>query len=135
MATLDIRLAGRHLSLGDILTPEEFSTHLEVYWTFRADQLYSLVFYDLDAPQGVFTHWLVINIPGENIDSGQTLIDYYAPHPPSGIHRYFIEIYQQPGKLPAISGLTHTNFDREAWVRTYGLSLLASSGFRVRAAS
>jgi len=66
----------------------------------------SLIMMDPDTSKGNFTHWTVWNIPyaktefakGENFDfpQGKTSFGtsgYRGPCPPSGTHRYFIEIY------------------------------------------
>jgi Raf kinase inhibitor-like YbhB/YbcL family protein len=66
----------------------------------------SLIMTDPDTSKGNFTHWTVWNIPyaktefakGENFDfpQGKTSFGtsgYRGPCPPSGTHRYFIEIY------------------------------------------
>lgn len=43
-------------------------------------------------------HWLVVNIPGEDISKGESLIDYIGARPlqGSGFHRYIFLIYKQP---------------------------------------
>lgn len=61
---------------------------------------------DIDAPNGVFTHWLVYDIfPGlKKIDSGASIEgsygvntfgkdDYGGPCPHSGTHRYYFRVY------------------------------------------
>ena len=74
---------------------------------------FALIVHDPDAPRpGGFTHWVVYNIPPEtghveeNVpitevvsgfgtqgknDAGR--IGYMGPAPPSGIHRYFFQLY------------------------------------------
>lgn len=73
---------------------------------------YALIVEDPDAPSGVFTHWLIWNIPAimtgldREVPEGshygaQALqgmndfgkIGYGGPKPPSGEHRYFFRIY------------------------------------------
>lgn len=62
-------------------------------------------------------HWVVVNIPGNDISKGETLFDYVGSGPPkvqttlqfdklikislkgSGLHRYIFLVYKQPGKL------------------------------------
>ncbi|MFD2518734.1 YbhB/YbcL family Raf kinase inhibitor-like protein [Salinimicrobium flavum] len=59
---------------------------------------------DPDAPNGIWDHWLVWNIPpsetiAENTLPGDEGInsfgrhDYGGPCPPSGTHRYFFKVY------------------------------------------
>lgn len=46
-------------------------------------------------------HWLVVNIPGNDISKGEELSAYIGSGPPkdTGLHRYVFLIYKQPGKL------------------------------------
>lgn len=61
----------------------------------------TLIMYDIDVPypgeDGVFIHWLVVNIPNSNINNGTTVIEYISPNPPedSKNHRYYIVEYLQ----------------------------------------
>jgi Raf kinase inhibitor-like YbhB/YbcL family protein len=61
---------------------------------------------DPDAPLGIFTHWMVWNIPPSQnslepmLPTGATLgtndfgkNSYSGPCPPAGVHRYYIRIY------------------------------------------
>ncbi len=66
----------------------------------------ALIVTDPDAPSGLFTHWVVWNIPpqtssiGEGQSPGGTegknsfgKTGYDAPCPPSGSHRYIFDLY------------------------------------------
>jgi len=66
-----------------------------------------LIIDDLDAPTGIWTHWLVWNLPADttSIPEGKLpagaiqgknsfgRVRYDGPVPPSGTHRYFIHIF------------------------------------------
>ena len=64
-----------------------------------------LIFYDPDAPTGIWVHWLVWNIspktslisensiPGIQGKNSWGRNDYGGPMPPSGTHRYFFKLY------------------------------------------
>lgn len=73
---------------------------------------YALILDDLNAPGGIFTHWVIFNIPAqesglqEDVPSVPTLpngaiqgrnsagkIGYVAPCPPSGTHHYVFHLY------------------------------------------
>jgi phosphatidylethanolamine-binding protein (PEBP) family uncharacterized protein len=62
------------------------------------------LFIDPDAPSRKdpkireFLHWLVVNIPGENLNKGDTLAAYVGSGPPQGtdLHRYVFVTYKQP---------------------------------------
>lgn len=44
-----------------------------------------------------FVHWLVVNIPGDQVAKGDTLAEYVGSGPPkgSGLHRYVFLVYKQ----------------------------------------
>jgi len=46
-------------------------------------------------------HWLVVNIPGNDISKGDALSMYVGSGPPegTGLHRYVYLVYKQPGKV------------------------------------
>ena len=66
-----------------------------------------LIVDDPDAPLGTFTHWVLFNIPPETfeIKEGEVPanalqglndfgnLNYGGPCPPSGVHRYFFNLY------------------------------------------
>ena len=92
---------------GNVLTPSETKDKPELSWSAQEDQLYTLVMTDPDAPTRSFNfvsqvkHWLVINIPGSDVDKGETIADYQGPGPPplTGLHRYVFLVYKQPDKI------------------------------------
>jgi phosphatidylethanolamine-binding protein (PEBP) family uncharacterized protein len=62
-----------------------------------ANKYYTLVVRDPDAVLGHRVHWLVVNIRGNDIQSGFPVFPYLGPAPPphSGTHHYIFEIYSQ----------------------------------------
>jgi len=101
------RIPDRHTCQGAGISPElSFSS------TPRGTVTLALVLEDPDAPSGVFTHWVVYNIPpsstglADGIPPGQ-LVDgtlqgkndmgkngYYGPCPPPGrLHHYNFHLY------------------------------------------
>ncbi|MBM3896911.1 MAG: YbhB/YbcL family Raf kinase inhibitor-like protein [Thaumarchaeota archaeon] len=86
---------------------------------------FALISDDPDAPMGVFTHWIIFNIPPsegtlkEGIETKPTLpngsiqgktdfgrIGYGGPCPPSGTHRYRFHIYALDTMLSLSAGST-----------------------------
>lgn len=78
----------------------------------------TLIMEDPDAPGGLFTHWIIFNLPAETrnlpefvmgrelMDDGSKhglnsfgLVGYNGPCPPGGTHRYFFKIYALDMKL------------------------------------
>lgn len=82
-------------------------------------QAFALTVTDPDAPLGVWTHWVIYNIPSsenslyvkeENLPEGTLSgrnswqhTSYQGPCPPTGTHRYFFNLYalNQALNLPA----------------------------------
>lgn len=71
---------------------------------FRADFSCLIPYHiaDPDAPRRggynrEFRHWLVGNIPEENVAKGEILAEYVGPAPPNntGKHRYVFLVYKQ----------------------------------------
>ena len=80
---------------------------------------------DPDAPAGTWVHWVLYNLPADNIGVVENLpatgnleaggfqgkndfekIGYGGPCPPSGTHRYFFKIYALDNELPLKAGAT-----------------------------
>src|SRR5258706_2074202 len=80
---------------------------------------------DPDAPGGTWTHWLLYNLPADNIGLVENLtatekvaaggfqgtndfgkIGYGGPCPPSGTHHYFFRIYAIDSELPLKAGVS-----------------------------
>jgi len=65
----------------------------------------ALIVDDPDAPNGLWTHWLVKNIPtntfyieedsipGEEVVNSWGISQWKGPKPPNGTHRYFFQLY------------------------------------------
>ncbi|EDV90699.1 protein D2 [Drosophila grimshawi] len=92
---------------GVVLTPTQVKSQPLVEWEAQPDEYYSLIMTDPDAPSRAepkfreFKHWVVVNIPGNDVASGEVLADYVGSGPPkdTGLHRYVLLLYKQPGKL------------------------------------
>ena len=85
----------------------------------------SVVCDDPDAPGGTWVHWVLYNLPAENIGLVENLpaaenlkvggfqgkndfekIGYGGPCPPSGTHRYFFRVYALDSDVPLKAGAT-----------------------------
>ncbi|CAG2116489.1 unnamed protein product, partial [Medioppia subpectinata] len=95
--------SGVEVNLGNELTPTQVKNRPAVSWTADTGSLYTLIMVDPDAPSrqdrayGDVKHWLVINIPGDDVSNGHTLAEFVASGPPkdSGLHRYIFLVYKQ----------------------------------------
>jgi Raf kinase inhibitor-like YbhB/YbcL family protein len=84
-----------------------------------------LIVDDPDAPAGLWTHWLVWNIPAGTSAIGRAQVPrgavegknsfgnvrYDGPAPPSGTHRYFFHVYGLDTKLPLIRGASRDDLE------------------------
>jgi Raf kinase inhibitor-like YbhB/YbcL family protein len=89
-------------------------------------QSLALIVDDVDAPRGIFTHWIVWNIPpdksqfaeGENIDFPQGIASvgksgYHGPCPPAGpSHRYYFKLYALDSTLNLDSTSTKSDLEQ-----------------------
>ncbi|CAI2353500.1 unnamed protein product [Caenorhabditis sp. 36 PRJEB53466] len=99
--------SGVEASLGNVLTPKQVKDVPEVKWEAEPGALYTLIKTDPDAPSRKeptyreWHHWLVVNIPGNDIAKGDTLSEYIGAGPPpgTGLHRYIYLIYKQTGRI------------------------------------
>ena len=99
-------------SLKPFLTPMETSFAPTVQYALVPDIFYTLVMQDSNAVTESHNvlHWVVVNIPGNNLHLGKTLLDYKGPAPPrnSGIHNYCFILYEQPSKIESVPILERT---------------------------
>ncbi|XP_014602749.1 PREDICTED: protein D2-like isoform X2 [Polistes canadensis] len=95
------------IEVGKVLTPTQVKDQPTVKWAGDANTFYTLCMTDPDVPSRKdpkfreWHHWLVGNIPGNDISKGETLSEYVGSGPPEGtsLHRYVFLLYKQPKKL------------------------------------
>ena len=74
--------SGVKVELGNELTPEQVKDKPTVTWDADEGAYYSLFQIDLDPPSrrfaclGEFRHWLVVNIPGNEVSKGKEVVEY-----------------------------------------------------------
>lgn len=98
---------GIKVQMGNELTPRQVKDIPHVKWEADDSSFYTLCLTDPDIPSRdkpdlrEWHHWLVGNIPGTNINQGETLTEYVGSGPPkgTGLHRYIFLIYKQKSKL------------------------------------
>ncbi|XP_065089565.1 protein D3-like [Ochlerotatus camptorhynchus] len=99
--------SGKQVSLGNELTPTQVKDQPTVSWDAEPGAMYTLIMTDPDAPSRAnpkmreWKHWVVINVPGSDVASGETVAEYVSSAPPqkSGLHRYIFLVYKQSGKV------------------------------------
>ena len=106
----DVKFAsGVSMNLGSELTPTQVKDQpVSVRWPTEPGALYTLVFTDPDAPSRSdprfreILHWLVANVPENDIEKGDVYSEYIGsgPKEDSGVHRYVLLVFKQPkGRL------------------------------------
>ncbi|XP_055714892.1 protein D3-like [Phlebotomus papatasi] len=100
--------SGAEVNFGNELTPTAVKDVPDVNWNANSEDFHTLIFVDLDAPSRKdptfreVIHWMVVNIPGANVDEGETIIEFIGSGPSKGtdLHRYAFFVFKQPsGKL------------------------------------
>ncbi|XP_038217414.1 protein D2-like isoform X2 [Zerene cesonia] len=128
--------SGVEVKEGNVLTPTKVKDVPSVSWEASSDAFYTLAMTDPDAPSRKepkfreWHHWLVGNVPGQNVAGGETLSAYIGSGPPegTGLHRYVFLVYKQPGKLsfdeprlPNTSGDKRGGFSIAKFAEKYNL--------------
>eukprot|EP00088_Acartia_fossae_P053021 TRINITY_DN6016_c0_g1_i2.p1 TRINITY_DN6016_c0_g1~~TRINITY_DN6016_c0_g1_i2.p1 ORF type:complete len:480 (-),score=84.01 TRINITY_DN6016_c0_g1_i2:110-1549(-) len=88
---------------GNMVKPREAASQPEVTWKSKEDDIWCLALTGLDThlteENQEYVHWLVGNIKGSDLTSGQELFNYMQPFPPfgTGYHRFAFVLYKQEG--------------------------------------
>ncbi|KAN0041067.1 hypothetical protein ACTFIV_003603 [Dictyostelium citrinum] len=144
---LTVKYNGKELNINDTLTPTLVQNKPEVSWEAKNDELYTLILDDPDAPTrsdpkfGQWKHWLVTNIKGNDISTGQELAKYIGAGPPpnTSLHRYIFILCKQPSNqniefkgehiLPLTADLRN-NWNAETFIKKWNLEPEAINFFQ-----
>ncbi|CAO1419088.1 unnamed protein product [Diamesa tonsa] len=140
--------SGNEVKLGNVLTPTQVKDEPSVEWVAEEDTFYTLLLTDPDAPSRVqpavreWHHWLVGNIQGSNVASGDVLSQYVSSAPPldSGLHRYVFLLFKQPSgridysEVPKIaySGEGRAKFNTKNFQNKYMLTAIAGNFYQAQ---
>lgn len=140
--------SGNEVKLGNVLTPTQVKDEPSVEWVAEEDTLYTLLLTDPDAPSRAqpavreWHHWLVGNIQGSNVASGDVLSQYVSSAPPldSGLHRYVFLLFKQPSgridysEVPKIaySGEGRAKFNTKNFQNKYMLTAIAGNFYQAQ---
>lgn len=100
--------SGITVNLGNVVKPAEVKSKPDLEWPVgKANTYYALTMVDPDSPSRrdpkfrEWNHWLVVNIQGGNINTGDDIIAYIGSGPPkgTGLHRYVFLIFKQTSKM------------------------------------
>lgn len=90
---------------GNTIKPREATEIPDVQYEAADDTYWTLMLTNLDGNlsrrKSEYVHWCVANIPGNNLQKGNTLVDYLQPIPPkgTGFHRYVFVLYKQEKEI------------------------------------
>jgi phosphatidylethanolamine-binding protein (PEBP) family uncharacterized protein len=94
---------GKNITNKKFMTKESTQSEPKIKYTASPEKLYTLIMYDPNAVSltNNHLHWVIVNIKGNQIDSGKKLFRYKGPQPPagSGIHHYIFKILEQPSEI------------------------------------
>ncbi|XP_037084450.1 protein D3-like [Pollicipes pollicipes] len=118
--------SGVSVNGGNELTPTQVKDEPQLSWETEPDALYTVVLTDPDAPSRQqpkfreWRHWLVVNVPAQDVARGDAVSAYVGSGPPqgTGLHRYVFLVYKQPGKITVDEALKKTKHEakgREKW--------------------
>lgn len=101
---------------------------LEIHEIPQGTQSLALIVDDPDAPGGIFTHWMMWNIPpdtseisenfqsvdtGEQGMNGRARVGYTGPCPPSGVHHYHFKLFALSKKLDVTPNISKQELENE----------------------
>lgn len=141
-----VYLGDKSVNLGNELTPADVKEAPSVNWEADSSAYYTLAMVDPDAPSRAqpkfreVNHWLVVNIQGNDLNSGDVITGYLGSGPPkgTGLHRYVFLIYKQGGKVnfdePKTSSTSRAhrfNFSIRKFAQKYNLGEAVAGNFYV----
>lgn len=110
--------SGVEVEQGNKLAPTQVKDLPQFKFEAQPGQLYTLAMVDPDAPSRAdpkfreILHYLVVNIPGSEVNKGDTLAEYIGSGPPkdTGYHRYVFLVYlQKGGRLSSDMKISNTS--------------------------
>jgi len=111
------------------------ATRQQPSFTLPSDIRYAtLVLYDPDSSVPAWLHYLVVNIPNGDVSSGEIIMPYAGPAPPTGTHRYIFELLQQVSPIRPNVDSNRGGFNINDFREKNNLSTRESQMFKVRAA-
>ena len=85
-------ISGVKADLGNVLTPTQVKDQPTIQWEAKENTFYTLLMTDPDAPSRAeptlreIRHWLVVNIKGSDVSSGETIVQFVGTGAPKVIN-------------------------------------------------
>jgi phosphatidylethanolamine-binding protein (PEBP) family uncharacterized protein len=120
---------GLKIVSGQALTKSNTQTQPSVFFKGESNTLYTLIMSDPDAPKADWLHWLVVNNDGR---TRQEIVQYEAPAPPSGTHRYIFYLCAQKSPLH-VNNLPRSSFNTQQFIKDNKLRIVKQVQFTTSA--
>lgn len=97
---MEVFYNGKIIKNNQFLKISETQIEPQIKLNMKENKLYTLILYDPDAVGGTYIHWTIVNITNNDIKTGNIVIPYKGPAPPSktGKHHYIFNLYEQNGE-------------------------------------
>ncbi|KAI6170767.1 OV-16 antigen [Aphelenchoides bicaudatus] len=101
----------KYADLANTLTVKEVEKQPKLVWPADPKALYTVAMVDPDALSRLnpkmreWRHWLVVNIPGNQVSKGTVISHYEGSEPPknTGYHRYVLLVYKQSQRVGKVN--------------------------------
>ncbi|CAO1419095.1 unnamed protein product [Diamesa tonsa] len=133
--------SGVKADLGNVLTPTQVKDQPTIQWEAKENSFYTLLMTDPDASSRAepkfreVRHWLVVNIKGSDVSSGETKFQFVGTGAPkgSGLHRYVFLLFEQLNGKQEFDLPIVTNRSREGRLSTNTRNLIKDYNLRLEA--
>lgn len=111
---------------GQTINPDNLMDEPDVVITPK-EGTYTLMMVDPDAPKPnapkyrSWLHWLVINIPANDVARGEEVLGYQPPEPAEGRHRYLYLLFKQHGRVTTRQPAKRQGFQVREWAKEHEL--------------
>lgn len=131
---LTVHLGDGSAANNQIVSLQVAKAEPQISWASPPDPFYTLMVIDPDAPaKPSWLHWLIANMDGSSTATGDTLVPWAPPSPPSGIHRYYALLFRHEARVVADAPKERGYFKPAEFMRANGLQPVAAAMWRVRA--
>lgn len=132
MRELEVYFNNNKIKNKQIMPLETVQMQPQIKFNLESNKFYTILMVDPDAPSKdnpiykYVLHWLVYN-------NNEIAVNFMPPAPPSksGLHRYYICLFEQPNKIrESIKKYPRHNFSVKDFVKQYNLNLVSCVMFK-----
>ncbi len=132
---LAVTLTGGIRASGALVRKNATKAEPTVAWDATPGVYRTVLCVDPDSKAKSWLHWMVVNCTGADPNSGETVVDWTPPSPPTGIHRYYFCLFQHRYKINAMEARPAQRgfFSAMAFMEKHGLQPDALAMFQASA--